>query len=129
MPSPPLIVDPDKMFRGAGVWASVEAVLAVVASVWLHVPMWYLVVSLMLGALWFLFTILAWRSRRRLVFVCGTVMVLSINEVVRSWLVPHSLFSLMPGLLVTTATQTALVWRCQGWVRRVCRLCPSAPAA
>lgn len=129
MLSSPLTVDPDRMFSRTRVSAFVTSVLAVASSIWLRVPILYCFLSLVLGVLWFLFMVWAWRSRRRLVFMSGTVMVLGFNELGRACFVPQSLFSLLPGLLVTLATQTVLVWGCEDWIRRVCHLSPSVSAA
>ena len=100
----------------------ITVILASITAIWLRSPLSYLASSIGLGVVWLILLLFAWRFRSGLAIVVVTIIFLTAHQLLRSWLVPTSLFCLVQGLLVSSSTLLLLLWWGRRLTLRFCRL-------
>lgn len=84
--------------------------LILISYYWLHSPATYLAASISLGGVCFCFWVLAWRTQSSVAYYVSIFALFTGQTFLRAWLVPHSLFTLVQGILISECCRQLMMW-------------------
>lgn len=111
-----------EMLRLAPMMFLIMAVLTLLSAIWLRSPVAYLAASIVTGVVWLVFLACGWRFRSDITTLVSTAIIISAHQLLRAWLAPHGLLTLVQGALVSGTSVMLLIWLLRRRLTNFCRL-------